>query len=101
VTDRKFTLNAAMAYVAQYDSYKAQLARVQRGDTHEESWEEHIAARRWRFDPLRSRDSNLWAVASYVHKEDSVIDVGGGAGRVSLPLASRESALVGGHYTKS
>ncbi len=82
-------MNAAKAYVAQYDSYKAQLARVQRGDTHEESWEEHIAARRWRFDPLRSLDSNLLAVASYVHREDSVIDVGGGAGRVSLPLALR------------
>ena len=54
MTDRKYTLNAAKAYVAQYDSYKAQLARVQRGDTHEESWEERIAARRWRFDPLRS-----------------------------------------------
>ena len=56
-------MNAAKAYVAQYDSYKAQLARVHRGDTHEESWEERSAARRWRFDPLRSLDSNLMAVA--------------------------------------
>lgn len=89
MTDRKFTFNAAKAYVAQYDSYKAQLARVQRVDTQEESWGERIAARRWRFDPLRSLDSNPLAVASYVHREDSVIDVGGGAGRVSLPLALR------------
>ena len=38
---------------------------------------------------FRSQDSNLLAVASYVHQEDSVIDVGGGAGRVSLPLGLR------------
>ena len=85
----EFSLKAAEAYSAQYDAYKAQLSRVHQGYTYEESWEERSAARRWRFDPLRSLDSNLLAVASYVQQEDSVIDVGGGAGRVSLPLGLR------------
>ena len=40
-------------------------------------------------DPRRSLDPNLEIIASYVEPEDVVIDVGGGAGRVSLPLAMR------------
>lgn len=40
-------------------------------------------------DPRRPLDPNLEIVASYVEPDDVIVDVGGGAGRVSLPLALR------------
>ena len=47
------------------------------------------SAAQFRFDPHRELDANLAALASYVMPGDVVVDVGGGAGRVSLPLALR------------
>ena len=46
-------------------------------------------ARRFRFDPHRTLEPNLEVIAAYVQPNDVVVDVGGGAGRVSLPLALR------------
>src|SRR5262249_17345400 len=40
-------------------------------------------------DPLRPLDRNLAVIASYIEADDVIIDVGGGAGRISLPLALR------------
>jgi len=40
-------------------------------------------------DPLRSLGPNLAVIASYMEADDVIIDVGGGAGRMSLPLALR------------
>jgi len=40
-------------------------------------------------DPLRPLDPNLEVIASYIEADDVIIDVGGGAGRMSLPLALR------------
>ena len=40
-------------------------------------------------DPRRPFDPNLAIIASYIAPDDIIIDVGGGAGRVSLPLALR------------
>jgi hypothetical protein len=45
------------------------------------------AAARFTSDPHRKPDSNLQAVMDYVRPEHVVLDVGGGAGRYSLPLA--------------
>ena len=44
-------------------------------------------AQRFRLDPRRDLDANLQVIASYLRPGDVFIDVGGGAGRVSLPLA--------------
>ena len=38
-------------------------------------------------DPRRSLDPNLEIIASYIQPDDVIVDVGGGAGRISLPLA--------------
>lgn len=52
------------------------------------------AARLFRFDPHRALDANLEVIASYVQPQDVVVDVGGGAGRVGLPLALRCQRLI-------
>ena len=53
-------------------------------------------ADQFRLDPHRPWDENLRAIAGYLQPGDVLLDVGGGAGRVSLPLAGqvREVALV-------
>jgi hypothetical protein len=40
-------------------------------------------------DPRRSLDPNLEIIASYIEADDVITDVGGGAGRISLPLSLR------------
>src|SRR5215831_3027084 len=40
-------------------------------------------------DPLRPLGPNLAVIASYIEADDVIIDVGGGAGRMSLPLGLR------------
>jgi hypothetical protein len=40
-------------------------------------------------DPRRPLDPNLEIIASYIEADDVIIDVGGGAGRISLPLSLR------------
>ena len=40
-------------------------------------------------DPHRALDANLKALADLIEPSDTIVDVGGGAGRMSLPLASR------------
>ncbi len=53
-------------------------------------------ADQFRLDPHRPWDKNLHAIAGYLQPTDVLLDVGGGAGRVSLPLAGqvREVVLV-------
>jgi hypothetical protein len=40
-------------------------------------------------DPRRPLDANLKALADLIEPSDAIVDVGGGAGRMSLPLALR------------
>ena len=47
------------------------------------------SAAQFRFDPHRELDANLAEVASRVNPDDVLLDVGGGAGRISLPFALR------------
>lgn len=46
-------------------------------------------APRFRRDPRRDLDESLAAIAAYLEPEDVLLDVGGGAGRMSLPLTGR------------
>ena len=43
----------------------------------------------FRHDPLRPLDANLSVIAGYLRPTDALVDVGGGAGRVSLAMAGR------------
>jgi hypothetical protein len=45
-------------------------------------------------DPRRPLEPNLAAIAEYVAADDLIVDAGGGAGRISLPLALRCRGVV-------
>ena len=78
---------AAERYAEQYDAVWEQWGRLF-GLPSGDIWAGDVAAQ-FRFDPRRELDANLAVLASYVEPEDVLVDVGGGAGRVSLPLALR------------
>ena len=51
-------------------------------------------AEEFRMDPHRPWDKNLQAIARYLQPTDVLLDVGGGAGRVSLALAGQVREVV-------
>ena len=79
--------SAADHYAAMLDAVDEQQSRLF-GPRPDDIWTGQSAAQ-FRFDPHRDLDPNLAVLASYVQPSDVVVDVGGGAGRVSLPLALR------------
>ncbi len=81
-------MTAAETYAARIDAVRAQRARLHGAPPPDDPWEGPVA-RRFRADPHRPLDANLAALASYTRPEDVFIDVGGGAGRLALPLALR------------
>jgi hypothetical protein len=81
-------MTAAQTYAALIDAVNAQRSRLHGQQPAEDRFGGPVA-QRFRADPHRSLDANLQVVASYVQPDDVFIDVGGGAGRVGLPLALR------------
>ena len=75
--------NAAEAYAARVLAANQQAARV--SAPRSDRWASRAAM--FRLDPRRTLEANTAAVAAFVGPDDVVVDVGGGAGRVSLPLA--------------
>ncbi len=75
-------------YAHRLDAVDAQNTRIYGPAPAGDAWA-GPAARQFRFDPHRILDHNLAFIASYVRPDDVVLDVGGGAGRVGLPLALR------------
>ena len=80
-------MTAAETYAARIGAVNAQRARIRGQSSTPDPW--GAAATLFCFDPHRELDANLEAIASFIEPEDVLIDVGGGAGRVSLPLALR------------
>src|SRR5215467_13803916 len=82
--------SAAKRYAARVDAVLAQRTRLRGpqppGDKRAACPADHPLVKA---DPLRPLDPNLAVIASYIEADDVVIDVGGGAGRMSLPLALR------------
>ena len=84
---------AAVRYAAVYDAALS----ADRFSDHQlpgDHWAD--LAELFRLDPTRPKDANLLAVADYLEPTDVFLDVGGGAGRVSLALADcvSEVALI-------
>ena len=79
---------AAETYAARIDAVRVQRARLHGAPPPDDPWAGPVA-RRFRADPHRPLDANLAVLASYTRPEDVLLDVGGGAGRVALPLALR------------
>lgn len=68
-------------------AYEAQMRRLQAESPGPDRWDSRAA--QFRLDPHRPLDPNLAAIAALVDPADTIVDVGGGAGRASLPLALR------------
>ena len=81
-------MSAANMYGAMVNAVNAQRDRLRGPRAGEDYWRGPVA-RSFRFDPLRNLDVNLAVIASYLEPGDVLLDIGGGAGRVSLPLARR------------
>ncbi len=75
--------DSAARYAARVDAYNAQQGRT--APPVDDRWA--AMAANFRLDPRRALEPNLVALAGYVEPGDTLIDVGGGAGRISLPLA--------------
>ena len=82
--------SAADRYAARVDAVLAQRTRLRGpqppGDKRAGCPADHPLLKA---DPLRPLGPNLAVIASYIEADDVIIDVGGGAGRMSLPLALR------------
>ena len=78
----------AEAYAACFDLAEAQRARVLGGRGSAPRWGPE-RARSFQQDPRRPLDEALAEIAQYVEPHDVLVDVGGGAGRIALPLALR------------
>ena len=80
--------SAADRYAARVDAVLAQRTRLRGpqppGDPRVGCPADHPLVKA---DPLRPLGPNLAVIASYIEPDDIIIDVGGGAGRISLPLA--------------
>lgn len=81
-------MDAADRYAGMVGAYEAQRARDLAGKPEPDRWTGELA-RRFRADPHRQLDVTLEFVAALLQPDDVFIDVGGGAGRVALPLALR------------
>jgi SAM-dependent methyltransferase len=83
-------MTAAKHYAARVDAVLAQRARLRgtepSGDLFGDLEPDHPLLKA---DPRRPLDANLKALADLIEPSDAIVDVGGGAGRMSLPLALR------------
>lgn len=80
-------MSAIDHYRARIDAVQAQRARLIAPESESGRWDR--MAKQFRMDPRRELDANLSAVAGLIEPGDTVLDIGGGAGRISLPLARR------------
>lgn len=86
------TSSAADRYAATYDA-ALQTGRLFDHDRPGDRWAG--LASEFRMDPRRALDGNLSVIAGYLESGDKLIDVGAGAGRVSLAMASRVAQVMG------
>ena len=81
-------MNPSEEYASRIDTVREQNIRLRGEAPKDDPWGGEVA-RLFRFDPHRTLDPNLTITASYLRPTDVFVDVGGGAGRVSLPMSLR------------
>ena len=84
-------MTALDRYQSLIDARREQRQVLGLDELNADRWSKHAPS--YRFDPHRPLDANLVEIAALVRPDDHVVDVGGGAGRVGLPLALRCRAL--------
>lgn len=87
-------MSAATDYAARHDAVAAQQSRIFGPEPPGDPW--GAEAEFFRMDPNRDPEPNLRIISSYLRPGDVLVDVGGGAGRVCLPMARhcREVVMV-------
>ena len=80
-------MGAVADYAALIDAVDSQRERLQ-GPPGPDIWGGETASR-FRADPKRQMEDNYEILTAFVRREDVFVDVGGGAGRLSLPMALR------------
>ena len=87
-------MSAATDYAACHDAVAAQQSRIFGPEPPGDPW--GAEAGFFRMDPNRDPEPNLQIISSHLRPEDVLVDVGGGAGRVCLPMARhcREAVMV-------
>lgn len=101
-------MTAADQFATRLDAVAEQQSRLFGAAPASDPWTPRLA-RLFRSDPRRNMEPNLEAISQYVHPGDVFVDVGGGAGRVSLPMALRcqeaiavdPSAAMGAEFDES
>jgi SAM-dependent methyltransferase len=93
--ERRLDVSAADTYAARVDAVLAQRTRLRGpqppGDLFAGLPPDHPVLKS---DPRRQLEPNLEIMAGYVQPDDVIVDVGGGAGRLSLPLALRSREVI-------
>ncbi len=80
-------MSAATDYADRHDAVAAQQSRIFGPEPPGDPW--GSVAGSFRMDPNRDPEPNLQIISSYLRPEDVLVDVGGGAGRMCLPMARR------------
>lgn len=87
LNDLGANMSKVEGYAALIDAVNSQRERLQ-GPPRPDFWG-GATAKRFRADPKREMDDNFQVLASFVRTDDVFVDAGGGAGRISLPMALR------------
>ena len=92
--ERTNRMSAATDYASRHDAAASQQSRIFGPELPGDPW--GTLAGFFRLDPNRDPEPNLQIISSYLRPEDALVDVGGGAGRVCLPMAQycREVVMV-------
>lgn len=83
-------MNAAEQYNTLVQARQDQQRRL--ATPFDESYWERFA-HTYRFDPYREPEPQLAAALRYIDPDDDIIEVGGGAGRIGLPMALQANSL--------
>lgn len=83
-------MNAAEHYNALVDARQAQ--QTQLATPFGESYWQRFA-HTYRFDPYRDPEPQLAAALRLIEPDDEIIEIGGGAGRIGLPMALKATTL--------